>query len=134
MPTSRRTTPSIALAAGLALVATSAAAQGSITDAWPLLGFARDRDCELTISGSGKTMQIAATGLLPGERARFRLANAGMKPLDWRVLANRNGEWSQLYIPFLWGNSGGTVSVVLEGSTCRVSASAPWERGHRVIP
>lgn len=119
------------VASALALTATPAASR--ITDSWPLLGFARDGDCELTIVGNGKTMEIAATGLLPGERARFRLTNAAMKPLDWRVLANRDGSWSQLYIPFLWGEPGGTVAVTLEGSTCSLAASAPWQRGVRVI-
>lgn len=122
-----------ALTAVFALAATPVAAR-SITDAWPLLGYDRDGDCELAITGNGKTIQIEAAGLLPGERARFRLANADMKPIDWRVLANRNGDWLQVYIPFLWDNSGGTVSVVLEGSTCSLAASVPWERGIRVIP
>lgn len=122
-----------ALAAALVLTATPAASR-SITDSWPLLDNSRDGDCELTIIGNGKTMLIAATGLLPGERARFRLDNAGMKPIDWRVLANRNGVWSQYYIPFLWQHQGGTVSVALDGATCRLSASAPWSREVRVIP
>jgi hypothetical protein len=125
--------PTAALCLGTLILTAQSAAARSITDSWPLLGFARDRACELTIIGNGKTMQIAATGLLPGERARFRLSNAGMKPIDWRVLANRNGAWSQHYIPFLWHHQGGTVSVSLEGSTCRLTASAPWAREIRVI-
>lgn len=132
MPNLRRTV-SLALVAALALSAPPAASR-SITDSWPLLGFARDGDCELTISGNGKTMTIAATGMLPGERARFRLANADMKPLDWRVLASRNGTWSQYYVPFLWHEPGGTVSVALDGATCSLSASAPWAREVHVIP
>ncbi len=132
MPTTIRFS-AMTLIAFLALAASPAASR-SITDTWPLLEIDRDGDCELSITGNGKIMQIAATGLLPGERARLRLANADMKPLDWRVLADRNGDWSQLYIPFLWDNSGGAVSVVLEGSTCSLSASAPWARGVRVIP
>jgi hypothetical protein len=135
MRDARHVPRSAALAAvlGLALCA-SAASSRTITDSWPQLGFARDGNCELTISGNGKTLMIAASGLLPGERARFRLANAAIKPLDWRVLANRNGNWSQYYVPFQWGQAGGNVSVILEGSTCRMSASAPWAREVRVIP
>ncbi len=132
MPNLRRTV-SLALVSAFALSAPLAASR-SITDSWPLLGFARDGDCELALSGNGKTMMIAATGMLPGERARFRLANARMKPLDWRVLANRNGTWSQYYVPFLWHEPGGTVSVALDGATCTLSASAPWTREVRVIP
>jgi hypothetical protein len=122
-----------ALAALFALPASPAAAR-TITDSWPLLGFVRDQACELTIIGNGKTLEIAASGLLPGERARFRLANADMKPLDWGVLANRDGAWSQIYIPFLWNHLGGTVSVSLEGSTCSLSASVPWAREVRIVP
>lgn len=122
-------------AAALAVVlAASPAASRTITDGWPLLAFDRDQGCELAIVSSGKTMQITARGLLPGERVRLHIDNAGMKPIDWRVLASRDGAWSQIYVPFLWHRSGGTVSVRLEGSTCSLSASAPWSREFRVIP
>jgi hypothetical protein len=122
-----------ALAAAFALIAAPVAAR-AIWDSWPVLDAASDGDCELAIRGNGKTLLITATGLLPGERARFRLDNAGMKPIDWRVLANRNGSWSQYYVPFLWQRDGGTVSVALDGATCGLSTSTPWARDIRVIP
>jgi hypothetical protein len=121
------------MALGFAALSAPPAASRSITDTWALLGFARDEACELTIRGNGKTMQIAATGLLPGERARFRLTNTAMKPVDWRVLANRDGSWSQYYVPFVWHQEGGVVAVSLEGSTCSIASSAPWRREVRVI-
>ena len=106
----------------------------AITDAWPLMAFAREADCELTLHGNGRFVELRASGLIPGESLDFRLTNGTMKPLAARVYADGRGEWRKLYVPFRFGQDGGTVAVTLAGSRCRLSASLPWSRGVRTIP
>ena len=114
-----------------------------ITDTWPVLASDRDGECRLSITGNGKIMQLRADGFAPGQPLRLALTNAAMRPIDWTVRAGSTGAWSQLYIPFLWGNgdgstrtanSGGTVAVNLSGAECSLTASADWRREVRVIP
>ncbi len=141
MPTPRLT---FAIAvSGLLLAAAPSAMGRQLSDNWPVLASDRDGSCRLSITGNGRIMQLRAVGLVPGERARFALTNAAMKPIDWTVRAGPSGEWSQIYIPFLWGNgdgstrtanSGGTVSVNLSAARCSLGASADWRREIRVIP
>ena len=127
---------------GLALAA-PASARRSITDTWPVLARDWQGECQLDIVGNGKFMQLRAVGLAPGETARFGLTNAKMKPIDWQVRANSAGEWSLIYLPFLWGNGDGTirdavsastVAVSLTSADCTLSAAAGWKREIRVIP
>lgn len=127
----------------LLLGAMPAQAGRQITDSWPVLASDRDGDCGLSITGNGKIMQLRAAGLEPGTPLRLTLTNAAMRPIDWSVRAGTGGEWTQLYIPFLWGNgdgstrsanNGGAVSVVLTSRDCALGASADWRREVRVIP
>lgn len=129
-------------AVSLTSIGATAASTPQLTDSWPSLAKAEDGDCRLEIVGNGKFMQIRASGLEPLDSARFRLANAAMKPIDWQVRADAQGNWAQLYIPFLWSNgdgtfrnqpAGGTVTVSLTSPTCAMSASAPWRSEIRVI-
>lgn len=130
------------LALTAALIPLAAQAR-TISDTWPVLSQSRDADCSLEIVGQGKIMVIRASGLAPGQQARLGITNAAMKPIDWTVRADQAGNWSLVYLPFLWSNgdgtarsdsSGGIVGVTLAASQCRMSASAPWTREIRVIP
>ncbi len=131
----------IALAAALA-ASSSALARPPIAAQWPLIAFARQGQCELTINGNGKFMWIEVSGLVPGTRASFALSNARMKPIAWNVLADSSGSWSTAYLPLLWGEgdgtvrsetNGGTVTARIDAAGCELTASAPWRREIRVI-
>jgi hypothetical protein len=139
--TNRRVFARLATLAAISLAAVGAAAP-QLTDSWPSLVRAEDGDCRLEIVGNGKFMQIRASGLEPRGAVRFQLANAAMKPIDWQVRADGQGNWSQLYIPYLWSNgdgtvrnqpAGGTVAARLTTDTCAMAVSAPWRSGIRVI-
>jgi hypothetical protein len=119
--------------AALALTSLAASAQASIQSRWPLLAFAQEAGCELEIGGNGKFIEVRASGLIPGEGLRFTLANGDMQPVNLRAFANGKGQWQQLYIPFRFGQTGGTVTASLNASRCTMAASVPWSRGIRVI-
>ncbi|MEA3263431.1 MAG: hypothetical protein U9R07_08095 [Pseudomonadota bacterium] len=95
---------------------------------WPVLAEASDADCALTITGNGRFVLIAAEGLGEGSPARYQLRNGDMKPIDWSVRADAAGRFARYYVPFRWGQRGGTVQVEVISDSCRLSASFPWER------
>lgn len=115
------------------LTATPLAAAPMLEDRWPLVAFARDGDCELTITGDGKFFRLMATGLPEGGGARLHVTNADMTPIDRAIRSDGGGAWRQYYLPFLWGRPGGEVQVTVEAEGCRVAAGFPWQRGIRVI-
>jgi len=119
--------------AAFAALASASLASAGITDRWPLLAFDTEADCELRIAGNGRFLEVEANGLIPGEALRMTLTNGTMKPLVLGAFANGRGEWSKLYIPFRFGEPGGTVGVSLSASRCTLDASAPWRREVRTI-
>ena len=123
--------------ARLLLAATaSAAAAGPATAAdpiverrgWPQVALADGGDCAAEVRGNGKIFVIAGEGLQPGEEVRFRLTNADIRPLEYRLVADAKGAWSKYYLPFLWGRPGGTVTVSLQGARCTLSLTFDWVR------
>ena len=113
---------------------------------WPQLDYAKDGNCEGEVRGNGKFFRFYIVGLSARENARFQLTNTDakrpdgdMKPIDWRVRADRIGEWSKLFIPFMIPmpmmvrREGGEVAANFSGETCNLSLSFYWQRGIRVI-
>lgn len=112
----------------LAALVLAAPAAAMVDGGWPVLAEARDAECELTVTGNGRYVMIAAEGLGGGNAARYVLRNGDMKPIDWSVRADAAGRFARYYIPFRWGQRGGTVQVDVTSADCRLSASFPWER------
>ena len=119
----------------LATLAFSASAQtASIGNSWPLLSFARDGACELTITGTSRALQLRASGLIPGEALRIALTNGDMQPVQFAAFADRNGQLQRYYFPFRLNRDGGSVAVTLGAARCALAAAAPWTRGVHTIP
>lgn len=116
-----------------ALIGFSATAHAAIQNGWPLLAFAQEQGCELEIAGNGRFLEIRALGLIPGESVRITVTNGDMTPIVRQLFANGSGNSKLLYIPFRFGQSGGTVGARIEASRCTMTASAPWTRAVRVI-
>ena len=116
-----------------ALTSSGGSAMASIQSGWPMLAFDRKAGCELQVAGNGKFLELRGSGFVPGEALSFSLANGSMKPLSAQVYADRNGRWTKLYLPFRFGEQGGTVSVALSASRCALVTSVPWQRSVRVI-
>lgn len=116
-----------------ALIGFSATAQATIQNSWPLLAFAQEQGCEMEIAGNGRFLEIRALGLIPGEAIRITVTNGDMKPVTRDVFANGSGSSKLLYIPFRFGQPGGTVGARVEASRCTMAASVPWTRAVRVI-
>ncbi len=117
----------------LVMACTGVSASASIQSGWPLLGFAREQGCELQVSGNGRFLELRGSGFVPGEALGFSLTNGDMKPIVGQAFADRAGRWSKLYLPFRFGQQGGTVSVALSASRCSMTTSVPWQRAVRVI-
>lgn len=116
-----------------ALIGISATAQATIQSGWPLLAFAQEQGCEMEIAGNGRFLEIRALGLIPGESVRITVTNGDMTPIVRQLFANGSGNSKLLYIPFRFGQPGGTVGARIEASRCTMTASAPWTRTVRVI-
>lgn len=121
------------LLAALALTISAVPAQAGITASWPLLAFDTGAGCELRINGNGRFIEIGTSGMIPGEALRLTLSNGKMKPIAYIAYANGKGQWSKLYIPFRFGQEGGTIAVRIAASRCTLDASVPWTRGVRTI-
>ena len=119
--------PKLALAlAALALPAVPALA--AIDSGWAEVAYAKSDDCELSVTGNGRTYRIEATGLGAGAAARYRLSNGDMRPLDWSVRADADGRFERYYVPYRWHRRGGTVQVAVSSAHCNVSAAFDWTR------
>ncbi|HCF24577.1 MULTISPECIES: hypothetical protein [unclassified Novosphingobium] len=116
-----------------ALTCSGGSAMASIQSGWPLLAFAREAGCELQIVGNGKFLELRGSGFVPGESLSFSLTNGDIKPLARQAFADGSGRWTKLYIPFRFGQPGGTVNVALSASRCTMTAGVPWQRLVRVI-
>ncbi len=95
---------------------------------WQRVAFAEGVDCRAEVRGNGQIYRIAGAGLRPGEAVRFRLANADIRPIEYRIVADANGGWVKFYMPFLWNRSGGTVTVELESASCSLGLAFDWAR------
>ena len=116
----------------LALPAGAPAQSGpraQLSATWPLLDQAAGGDCALAITGHGRFMQVAASGLIPGEAVRFVLFNGDMAPVRVTAYADGAGRFQRYYIPFRFNRDGGTVGVTVSAARCSLSAAAPWTRG-----
>ena len=119
---------------GLLAAASGALATSAPIDAgWTELVRAEDGDCRLSVTGDGRFHRIALSGLTPGANARYRLANADMPPIDWRVRADDAGQFARYYLPLLPGHDQGLVTVRFEGPGCSVAASFAWQRRGIVV-
>ena len=116
------------------LLVGAAQTSASVSDNWPLLGFARAGDCKLAITSSGRAMQWRASGLIPGEALRLRLTNGDMVPIERILYAKADGTAAQFYLPFRFNRDGGNVTVMIDASRCQLTATAPWTRGLVTIP
>ncbi len=119
--------------AALTMLAPIALAARAPELSWPVVAYARDGVCSLTVTGDGKLFRLAARGLVPGAVARYRIANGAMPVLEWTVRGDAEGEFSRIYLPFLWYHHGATVDVAIDGAGCRLSTAFAWERSIRVI-
>lgn len=120
-------------AALLALVVSSSGTAGAVEHivdkrGWERVAQARQGDCRAEVRGNGKFYRIAGSGFQPGEVVSFHLENEDIKPIEYRILADRGGAWEKFYLPFLWGRAGGTVSVSLASASCRLQLSFDWSR------
>jgi hypothetical protein len=111
-------------------------AKGGIEDSWSQVALERDGSCEIEVTGNGQFNRITMRGFAPGEIGYFRLTNdkyfrltwQKIKPIEYRFRADKAGEFSKIYIPFLWHHSGGTAGVTASGEGCEVNLSFPWQR------
>lgn len=123
------------LALPLLAVAGSASAYDPIVvdRGWPQLAHAKSGDCEAEARGNGQIVYIYATGLKPDEPAHYYLTNGDMKPIDWDIQADGNGEWARYYIPNRPSHSGGAVNVTIAAGQCTLNLAFQWRTGIPVI-
>lgn len=121
-------------AAPLLLGTLSAAAAAEVGDRWPLLAFASKGQCQLTITSSGRALQIRADGLIPNENLRFTIRNGDMKPIQQSLRASDEGALLRYYLPFRPNRPAGLVDISVAGARCTLDASAPWTRNLATIP
>lgn len=95
---------------------------------WSQVDYAEDGACRAEVRGNGQFYRIAGQGVRPGEVVRLRLQNAGIKPIEYSIVANDDGAWRNFYVPFVWRLEGGTVEVGLASETCSLNLSFDWAR------
>jgi hypothetical protein len=118
------------MASFVTLATTPAQALDEIVTArgWRQVDYAENRTCRAEVRGNGKTYRIAGSGFAPGEPVDIRLANANLKALEYRDMANGDGDWRRFYVPFLWNTPGGLVTVTVTTPRCRLALDFTWER------
>jgi hypothetical protein len=95
---------------------------------WAQVDYTEAGECRAEVRGNGQFYRIAGAGLEAGEVVSFRLANADVRPVEYRIVADSDGAWRQFYVPFLWHRDGGTVSVDLQSASCSLNLSFDWSR------
>ena len=111
-------------------------ARGAIEDSWRQVASEQDGRCAIAVTGNGQFFRITMSGFAPGEVGYFRLTNGEyfrrtdqkIRPIEYRFESDEEGQFSKIYLPFLWYHSEGTVSVTARGEDCDVSLSFPWSR------
>lgn len=103
---------------------------------WQQVAYDEDQGCEAEVRGNGQIYYIYAIGLGEGARARYHLANGDMKPIDWAIRADANGEFARYYIPFRFDphyaevtRHSGTVEINISTVECSLELSFEWQRG-----
>jgi hypothetical protein len=127
--TSKLASPFAVLAAAL-LAAGPAAALDPIVEqrGWQRVASYEGPGCAAEIRGNGKIFVVAGYGLRPGEVVNLHVTNAGIRPLEYRIAADRGGQWQKYYVPFLWNRSGGRVTVELASASCDAALAFDWAR------
>ena len=122
--------PTLLAAASFGALSGSAAAVDEIVAerGWQRVAYAEGEDCRAEVRGNGQIYRIAGAGLRPGEVVRFHLTNADIRPIEYRLVADRNGGWVKFYMPFLWNRAGGTVTVELDSASCSLDLAFDWAR------
>lgn len=97
---------------------------------WAQVDYVEDGDgaCRTEVKTNGKFYRIAGAGWAPGETVYLHLQNEDIRPLDYRMTVDDDGNLVQYYIPFLWGRPGGAVFVDLVSNSCQASLSFDWVR------
>lgn len=95
---------------------------------WAQVDYTEAGECRAEVRGNGQFYRIAGAGLEPSEVVSFHLENAGIKPVEYRIVADSDGAWRQFYVPFLWHRDSGTVSVDLQSASCSLNLSFDWSR------
>lgn len=117
------------LGAAIALTGPAAALDEIVAQrGWTQVDYAEEGDCRAEVRTNGQFYRIAGAGLEPGEVVGFHLANAHVRPVEYRVAADADGAWRKFYVPFLWHRDGGTVLVDLESASCHLALSFEWAR------
>ena len=100
---------------------------------WAQVDYTEDGDCRAEVRGNGQFYRIAGAGLRPGEVVSFRLANSDVRPVEYRIVAER---WRVAAStcrpgPSDGGRSGGSASASCR-RTWRAPESPPRDRSpHR---
>lgn len=100
---------------------------------WPQVAYDEDQDCEGEVRGNGQIFYIYAVGLGSGTRANYYLTNGDMKPIDWQVRADSDGEFARYYMPFRWHRRGDGVSITITTQDCQLDLQFDWKRGYVMI-
>lgn len=108
------------------LVLAGPASARPIDAAWPEVVRAEQGECSLSITGDGRFFRIAASGLGAGERARYVLENGDMRPIDWQVRADSNGEFARYYLPWRENHGDSQVTVSIDSASCRLTVGFPF--------
>ena len=95
---------------------------------WTQVDYTEAGACRAEVRSNGQFYRIAGAGLEPGEVVSFHLANADVRPVEYRIVADSDGAWRQFYVPFLWHHDGGTVLVDLQSASCSLALSFEWSR------
>ncbi|MFZ1741223.1 MAG: hypothetical protein WAT93_00110 [Pontixanthobacter sp.] len=108
-------------------VATSAYDPVILAKGWERVDFASAEGCEAEIGTNGQFYVIAVYGMRPDEAGSFYLTNEDIKPINRRIRANQQGNWSEYYVPYLWGRSGGLVNINIASESCALNLSFEWK-------
>jgi hypothetical protein len=95
---------------------------------WERVRFVESGPCQAEVGTNGRFYVLAVYGMEPGERANLVLTNGEMRPIVRTVIANSDSVWSDYYVPFQWGRSGGTVSATISSQSCDVALGFDWTR------
>jgi hypothetical protein len=124
--------PAHVLAAGALLCTSAAVARDGIIleRGWAQVDYVEDGagECRAEVKTNGKFYRIAGAGWEPGEAVYLHLENDDIRPIDYRMTVDGDGNLVQYYIPFLWSARGGTVFVDLVSASCQASLSFDWAR------
>lgn len=119
----------IAAIAAIALSGPAVALEDIVAQrGWARVDYIEAGNCRAEVRSNGQFYRIAAAGLQPGEVVTFHLANADVRPVLARVVADSDGDWERVYLPFLWHRDGGTVSINLDSPSCSLKLAFGWAR------